>query len=139
MTAKEYLSQARVLDMLINSKQAELYKLKLMSTSISSPQISDKVQSNGQNVAMKIIDKIVDLQNEINTEIDNLIDLKIEIRNVIEQIPNLIERVVLIERYINCKSWEEISDIIHYEERNTHYLHGKALQHLAPFCIDLHP
>lgn len=138
MTAKEYLNQARMLDMLINAKQAELYKLKLTATSISSPQLSDKVQSGSVNTAMRTIDKIVDMQNEINDEIDKLVDLKSEIRKKIEKLPSAIERVILIERYINCKSWEEIANAIHYAERNTQYIHGKALQHFAPFCIELH-
>lgn len=133
MTAKEYLNQARVLDMLINTKQSELYKLRLMATSVSSPSITEKVQSSGDNTAMRIIDKIVDLQNEINLEIDKLVDLKSQIRNEIKQINNPVERILLTERYINNKSWMEIANMMHYTERQVHNIHGKSLKHFSKF------
>lgn len=137
MTAKEYLQQARTLDLLINAKQDELYALRLTATSVSSPHLGDKVKSRGINNAMQIVEKIIALQDVINAEIDQLIDLKAQIHNRIEKLSDPYEKLILIERYLNNKSWEEISKLIHYEERNTQYLHGKALQHFAPFCIDL--
>lgn len=133
MTAKEYLNQARTLDLLINAKQSELYRLKLMATSISSPVISEKVQSGGENNAMQIIDKIVDLQNEINLEIDKLVDLKSQIRDEIKQVNDPVERILLTERYINNKSWMEIANMMHYTERQIHNIHGKSLKHFSKF------
>ncbi len=133
MTAKEYLNQVRTLDMLINAKQSELYSLKLMATSISSPVISEKVQSGGENNTMRIIDKIVDLQNEINLEIDKLVDLKSQIRGEIKQINDPVERILLTERYINNKSWMEIANMMHYTERQVHNIHGKSLKHFSKF------
>lgn len=133
MTAKEYLNQARTLDLLINAKQSELYRLKLMATSISSPVISEKVQSCGENNAMRIIDKIVDLQNEINLEIDKLVDLKSQIRDEIKQVNDPVERILLTERYINNKSWMEIANMMHYTERQVHNIHGKSLKHFSKF------
>lgn len=133
MTAKEYLNQARTLDMLINTKQSELYKLRLMATSVSSPSITEKVQSSGDNTAMRIIDKIVDLQNEINLEIDKLADLKSQIRDEIKQVNDPVERILLTERYINNKSWIEIANMMHYTERQVHNIHGKSLKHFSKF------
>lgn len=133
MTAKEYLNQARTLDLLINAKQSELYSLKLMATSFSSPVISEKVQSGGENNAMRIIDKIVDLQNEINLEIDKLVDLKSQIRDEIKQVNDPVERILLTERYINNKSWMEIANMMHYTERQVHNIHGKSLKHFSKF------
>lgn len=133
VTAKEYLNQARVLDMLINTKQSELYKLRLMATFVSSPSITEKVQSSGDNTAMRIIDKIVDLQNEINLEIDKLVDLKSQIRGEIKQINDPVERILLTERYINNKSWMEIANMMHYTERQVHNIHGKSLKHFSKF------
>ena len=133
MTAKEYLNQARTLDLLINAKQSELYSLKLMATSISSPVISEKVPSGGENNAMRIIDKIVDLQNEINLEIDKLVDLKSQIRDEIKQVNDPVERILLTERYINNKSWMEIANMMHNTERQVHNIHGKSLKHFSKF------
>ena len=71
-------------------------------------------------------------------DIDRLVELKAEIHNRIEKLSDPYEKLILTERYLNNKSWEEISNLLHYEERNTQYLHGKALQHFAPFCSSLH-
>lgn len=127
MTAKEYLNQAKSLDMLINAKQSELYKLKLMATSISSPQISDKVQSGGENSAMHIVDKIIDLQNIINEEIDKLVDLKVEIRNKIENVYNLDFITLLTDRYINGFTLEQIAERMDVSYVTICNWHGEAL------------
>jgi len=124
--------------MLINAKQDELYVLRLTATSVRGPVLGDKVKSGSTNNAMQIVDKIIALQETINEEIDRLVELKAEIHNRIEKLSDPYEKLILTERYLNNKSWEEISNLLHYEERNTQYLHGKALQHFAPFCSSLH-
>lgn len=128
MTAKEYLNQARVLDMLINAKQSELYSLKLMATSISSPVISEKVQSGGENNTMRIIDKIVDLQNEINLEIDKLVDLKSEIREKIGNVYNQKFITLLTDKYINGFTFEQIAERMDTSYETIKGWHGEALQ-----------
>lgn len=128
MTAKEYLNQARVLDMLINAKQSELYSLKLMATSISSPVISEKVQSGGENNTMRIIDKIVDLQNEINLEIDKLVDLKFEIREKIGNVYNQKFITLLTDKYINGFTIEQIAERMEKDYKTVCRWHGEALQ-----------
>lgn len=128
MTAKEYLNQARVLDMLINAKQSELYSLKLMATSISSPVISEKVQSGGENNTMRIIDKIVDLQNEINLEIDKLVDLKFEIREKIGNVYNQKFITLLTDKYINGFTFEQIAERMDTSYETIKGWHGEALQ-----------
>lgn len=128
MTAKEYLNQARVLDMLINAKQSELYSLKLMATSISSPMISEKVQSGGENNTMRIIDKIADLQNEINLEIDKLVDLKFEIREKIGNVYNQKFITLLTDKYINGFTFEQIAERMDTSYETIKGWHGEALQ-----------
>lgn len=128
MTAKEYLNQARVLDMLINAKQSELYSLKLMATSISSPVISEKVQSGGENNTMRIIDKIVDLQNEINLEIDKLVTLKSEIREKIGNVYNQKFITLLTDKYINGFTLEQIAERMDISYTTICKLHEEALE-----------
>ena len=83
MTAKEYLQQARTLDLLINAKQDELHALRLTATSVSSPVLGDKVKSGGTNNAMQIVDKIIALQEIINSDIDRLVDIKADMHEKI--------------------------------------------------------
>lgn len=128
MTAKEYLNQAKTLDMLINAKQSELYKLRLMATSVSSPPITEKVQSSGDNTAMRIIDKIVDLQGEINMEIDELVTLKSEIREKIGNVYNQKFITLLTDKYINGFTLEQIAERMDTSYETIKGWHGEALQ-----------
>lgn len=128
VTAKEYLNQARTLDLLINAKQSELYRLKLMATSVSSPSITEKAQSSGDNTAMRIIDKIVDLQNEINLEIDKLVDLKFEIREKIGNVYNQKFITLLTDKYINGFTFEQIAERMDTSYETIKGWHGEALQ-----------
>ena len=128
MTAKEYLMQVRTLDALINAKRTELYGLKLNATSISSPQITEKVQSNGENSVMRIVDKIVDLQNEINAEIDKLVDLKSEIQEKISNVYNQKFITLLTDKYINGFTIEQIAERMEKDYKTVCRWHGEALQ-----------
>ena len=131
---KTYLRKARELDTLVHTKLSEIDRLRELAECLSSPRMGDKVSSNKGNTSMQTVDKIVDLQAEVNKEIAVLVDLIAEIHTKIEQLENPTERAVLTERYINVKSWEEIAEIIGYSDRNTRYLHGRALLNFAVFC-----
>ena len=77
MTAKEYLMQAKFLDMRINSKIQQVEALNDLATSASS--VLTGTPHNPNKPTSKMADavaKIVDLQAEINRDIDELVDLK---------------------------------------------------------------
>lgn len=128
MTAKEYLQQARTLDLLINAKQDELYALRLTATSVSSPVLGDKVKSGSTNNAMQIVDKIIALQELINSEVDRLVDLKAEIHEKIEKVYNPQLIVVLTDKYINGFTLEQIAERMGVAHKTVYRLHGQALQ-----------
>jgi DNA-directed RNA polymerase specialized sigma subunit len=135
---KTYLRKARELDTLVHTKLSEIDRLRELAECLSSPRMGEKVSSNKGNTSMQTVDKIVDLQAEIRKEIAELVSLIGEIHAKIELLENPIEKAVLTERYINMKSWEEIAEIISYSERNTKYIHGRALKNFALFCTFLH-
>lgn len=128
MTAKEYLQQARSLDMLINAKQDELYALRLTATSVSSPVLGDKVKSGSTNSAMRIVDKIIALQETINEEIDRLVDLKAEMREKIARVYNPQLIAVLTDKYINAFTLEQIAERMDKSYETIRGWHGEALQ-----------
>ena len=134
---KTYLRKARELDTLVHTKLNEIDRLRELAECLSSPKLGERVTSSNGNTSMQTVDKIVDLQAEVNKEIAVLVDLIAEIHTKIEQLENPTERAVLTERYINVKSWEEIAEIISYSERNTKYIHGRALKNFALFCTFL--
>ena len=128
MTAKEYLQQARSLDMLINAKRDELYALRLTATSVSSPALGDKVKSGSTNNAMQIVDKIIALQELINSEVDRLVDLKAEIHEKIEKVYNPQFIALLTDKYINGFTLEQIAERMDKSYETVRGWHGQALQ-----------
>ena len=127
MTAKEYLSQYRYINININNKIAQQERLRELATCVSPSSdgcghnsgVSDKVGS--------LCAKIADLDAEINAEIDKLVDVQKDIMQTISRIDDERLRVILTERYIGCKTFEQIADDIHYSYMQTCRLHGKAL------------
>ena len=123
MTAQEYFNQAYKLDQRINSKIEQLAKLKATATYTGMPHSPNK----GSQTMANTIDRIIDLQNEINQDIDTLVDLKMELRSVIEAVDSTEYQLILEERYLNWKSWEQIAVSLGYTLRHLHRLHREAL------------
>ena len=71
--------------------------------------------------------KLMRYNDEVNQETDNLVDLKIQISEEITQLEDDTHRMVLRERYIKCRKWEEIAVDNHIDLRWLYRLHGKAL------------
>lgn len=134
MTPKQYLQQAFRLNEQINSRLSELEQLRSLEASVQGIDLTrERVQCSrrfGSQVE-SIANKIIDLEQRINSEIERLLELKIEIRKVLESVENETEQLLLRLRYIEYKRWEEIADIIGYEERQVYRIHGAALQKLS--------
>ena len=128
MTAQEYFNQAYRLDQRINSKIEQLrtlneLALKATATYTGMPHSPNK----GSQTMANTVDRIIDLQNEINRDIDELVDLNAEIRTVIDSVAETDLRLILEERYLNWKSWEQIAVTLGYNLRYLHRLHRQAL------------
>lgn len=128
MTAKEYLSRYRLINVRINMKIDQQRQLRELATNISpsssngghSSSVSDKV---GTAVA-----KIATLEQEIDAEIDMLVKAKAEIERTIADISDERLRLILFARYINCMRWEQIAVTQSIELRWLYRLHGRALR-----------
>lgn len=133
MTAKEYLRQAYRLDQKINSDLEEVAALREMASSVSSPQLSERVQTSKKGDApfVRCLEKIIELEDKINKEIDLLVELKKEIRMVITTVEDTDERMVLKYRYVHNYTWEQIGNELHADARTVRRWHGKALLHVV--------
>lgn len=132
MTAKEYLRQAYRLDQKISSDLEEVASLRGMSASMSSPQLTERVQTSKNTDApfVRALEKIMDLEERINKEIELLMELKKEIRVVITTVEDTDECMVLKYRYVHNYTWEQIGNELHADARTVRRWHGKALQHV---------
>lgn len=126
MTVKEYLEQYRLLDNDIKIKQEQLVRIRELAEYVSpsfggvkSEGISDKV---GRAAA-----KLADTQNELNQGIIKLIDLKREIEGVIAKVGDPVLEQLLVLRYINGMTWEQIADEMFYTYKWVCVLHKRAL------------
>lgn len=131
MTAKQYLRQAYRLNDLINSDLAELEQLKVLSTSVSSPNLSGMPGSGQRKQEAPFVNpilKIIDLENYINAEIDRFVDLKKEIRTVIFQVPDNSQKLCLKLRYIQFLKWEAVATEMNLSLKQVHRIHNDALQ-----------
>ena len=148
MTAKEYLSQIRLLNLKIDQKMEE--KADLMSRAMGnhSPVLSkDKVQSSISGDRMSnTIDRYVDLEKEIDDLIDRYVDKRDMIINQIHQLedPRYVELLQL--KYVGKRGGdgrmhymrlEEIACIMKkpsgmpYTYGHIKSLHGEALKQFA--------
>jgi len=148
MTAKEYLSQIRLLNLKIDQKMEE--KADLMSRAMGnhSPVLSkDKVQSSISGDKMSnTIDRYVDLEKEIDDLIDRYVDKRDMIINQIHQLedPRYVELLQL--KYVGRRGGdgrmhymrlEEIACIMKkpsgmpYTYGHIKSLHGEALKQFA--------
>ena len=104
MTAREYLTQARMIDSRINSKLMELQRARELATK-ATELVSDMPRNPSpdlQQMESRVV-KIVDLEREINAEIDELVDLKRDIRELIAQIRKPEYQTLLELRYLGFK------------------------------------
>ena len=128
MTAKEYLSQARILDESINTKIEILDSLNALACKCTST-ISDMPKASGTSGSSleDTVLKIISLQNEINKEIDSLVERKKEIRAVILMVENSAEQLLLEKRYLCCMPWNEICNALFISKPTSMRLHNSAL------------
>lgn len=132
LNAKEYLNRVRFADISINTKNDELYHLKLKSLQVSPQSQGERVQSSGSGGDFtKIIDKIFLLQDKINEEVDQLVELKEQARTLIHMLTDERYKTVLTEYYLNHKTWEQVADCMNYDLRWVYRIHGKALKEFS--------
>ena len=129
MTSKEYLLQARFLDMSIKTKLEQIESLNGLATSCTAV-ISDmpRSQNSGTSRMADTVVKIIELQEEIKNDMIVLVNLKREIMDVIKAVSRLELRTILEKRYLSFISWERISVELGYSIQHTYRLHDMALK-----------
>lgn len=131
MDAKKYLSQARLLNSRIKSFENELEYINTIALGPSGPSYGPnkiKQQPNLEAPFIRYIDKIIELEKMIHDEIDKLMALKREIAKTIAEIGDAKLEIILRERYINCRNWEDIAVDLAYSQVYLYKLHQRALK-----------
>ena len=128
MTPQEYLMQIFHLNKKINSKLSE--RDEIMSTLIRATDTS-KESIHTLDVGRPTEDTVIrlmDYNDEANQYTDKLVDLKVRIAEEIMHLDSDNHRMVLRERYIHCKKFEQIAVDMNYDYSWVIKLHRQALK-----------
>ena len=129
MNTKAYLNQIKRLDMMINNKLVEIYRLKNMASGIFISTDSERVQASGNKDHLgNTVAKIIDLERETYKLIDILFDKRNNIIKQIDSLSNSDYYQILALRYVNYDTFNDISDKTGWSIRQVFRLHGEALQ-----------
>lgn len=137
MKIKEYLMQAYRIDQRINSKLEQIASLHDLATK-ATVTYSDMPRNpnKGKSKIEDTIIKIMELEDEINHDIDRLVDLKTDITHLIKNLDSHEYQIILEQRYLCFKSWEQIAVDMGYSIQHTFRLHDAALTELERFYKD---
>jgi len=128
LTAKEYLSQAFILDKRIQVKERRLEWLKNHASYVSNNLTEVvKFSLSHRSAVEEAVVKIVDLEKELMNDINKMIELKKEIAYIIRSVNNIECETLLEMRYLTFMNWEEIAAQLNYSNHYIYHLHRKAL------------
>ena len=141
MDAKKYLSQARLLNNRIKSFENELEYINTIALGPSGPSYGPnkiKQQPNLEAPFIRYIDKIIELEKMIHDEIDKLMALKRKIAKTIAEVGDAKLEIILRERYINCRNWEDIAiDLAYIRCISINYQRAlKLVKVPKEYCVD---
>lgn len=125
---KRYLGQIRHLDNIIDNRIKERSRLRERITSISTEIKGERVQTSGTKDRVgDAVAKLVDLEREIDELVDKLIDKRRVITEQLEGLSDPDYYQILYLRYVERKSFCEISSAIDRPERTVKRFHDRGM------------
>lgn len=128
---KKYLSQLLYIDADINSRQVELEQVRDDLISIPATQYKNDSVQEGLSTYDDRYTRLFELSEYISAKIDVLHDLREEATKKIDRCSKPEYMIILRERYINGKHWDEIALEMNVTRRHVTRLHGQALKDFA--------
>ncbi|MBR0515045.1 MAG: DUF1492 domain-containing protein [Clostridia bacterium] len=131
MTAYEYLSQAYLLDQLIQSKLMQIEKLKALASCKASFVSSDHPvvkRTWNTDVMEETVMKIIEAEKELDRKIDEMVDCKLKISRTIDMVEDAACRLILEKRYLLFETWDEIRIELNYSRCTVYRIHVRALE-----------
>lgn len=117
MTVKEWLNRSRT----IEKELKQLKELKERAYNLAyggSIDISnEKVQTSKRNSTEDKFAAYADYSKQVDDMTAELIRYRGKVLRAINQVHNKTYKMLLVERYINCKTWEQISEDMHINIR----------------------
>lgn len=124
MTPKEWLMRGRGIEREIKAleqSQREAYE-RLTRATTSLDKVSVRATKDPH-----LFDAYAALSDKIQARTAALIGVRVEIIQAAEKLEDANQRTLLIERYVNGKTWEKICVDMKYSWKQVHRIHGAAL------------
>lgn len=132
MNLKEYLSQAFTLGNQIVLYEQQLKMLREESRAVGG--YGKRVRENeggGMTRIGEAMTMSLAMANDISAKLQRCLTLRFRIYQIINLLEDGNKRVLLMKRYVNMMTWEEIAEDMDYSVMNCHRLHKKALKELG--------
>ena len=124
---KEWLNRARTIDQelsaLLDARDIALSRCLAVTPRSQKIKVSEQPEPRCEPSRVAYLR----LQDAIDDKIDKLCNIKHEVFNTIQAIRDDVCRTLLIERYINCKTLEQVAEAMNYSYMQICRLHDKAL------------
>lgn len=125
MQYRDIIREKEQLQLKLAEVEGVLYSPKIQRPT-GMPANASKPEGNPQE---NLIIYHLELQEKYKAKLAELAAEQIAIEQAIEPL-DATYRMLLRYRYIDGLKWEDVCDKINYSWRQTHYLHGRALQQL---------
>ena len=124
MTAKEYLSQIRAINIRLACMARQKQSLEDALINIS-PSYSDMPHSATRNVHR--LEELIAAKIDIDNELAEYAWKMTEIMRTISDVPDPITSRILTARYVNDLSWHDVASELNLSESHLYRLHRTAL------------
>ena len=116
MNAKDFLSQARILDEQVQSKLMQVEALKSMACRVTTVYGAEPVAHTRNASGMEdIILRITEAEEELQRKIDELVSAKLRIGLVISRVEDSSIQLILEKRYLEFQPLSKIASS-HYKD-----------------------
>ena len=126
--AKAYLMRYRALQMKCAALERAIRSAmeNATNTTVALKEIVVQTSGGGEMMANAVVTAI-DATKILEDQRQESIKAMREIMDAIKSVRDETQQTVLIEKYINGRTLQQIQSDIHYEKRNTIIIHGRAL------------
>ena len=128
MTSKQYLSRAFWLRKKIAAKEVHLEELRTQAEKSTQLLTGMPRGSSTESSVERLAVMIADLSMEIELDELDLALYEAQIKKVIDAVQDPACFEVLTYRYLAFHTWTQISDEMHYSNRQVFRIHAKALR-----------
>lgn len=126
---KEYLKSYKKIRNRLNSLEMQLRHLKIDMLHVKASQGDGMPRGKGEtNDLSRYMEQMADLEEQIDSKRSELIDKQVKITSAINALDDDDECTILTEKYLNCKTWEKVSEDNDFAWRTMHRIHGRAIK-----------